>query len=129
MSKFSDLFEAMKISDLMQKKDNFVNRKNEILEKADEMISLAKVNGLLDKREEEKQKKSILWIFAIIGGVAVLVAACYAVYRFFTPDAEEWEEYPDEEYNSKPEAEEISEEAEDVSEEVDEEAAENQEEE
>ena len=100
MSKFSDVFEAIKLNDFMQKKDSIINRKNEILEKADDMISLAKLNELLDKREEEKQKKSILWIFAVIGGVAVLVAACYAVYRFFTPDADEWEEYPDEEYNT-----------------------------
>ena len=40
----------------------------------------------LQKREEEKNKNTVLWILAIVGAVAVVAGIAYAVYRFFTPD-------------------------------------------
>lgn len=40
----------------------------------------------LQKREEEKNKNTVLWILAIVGAVSVVAGIAYAVYRFFTPD-------------------------------------------
>lgn len=53
-------------------------------DKFDELFSTVKLNELLHKKEEKKSK--MLWIFAIIGGVAAVAAIAYGVYRFFTPD-------------------------------------------
>ena len=47
----------------------------------------------LQKREEEKNKNTVLWILAIVGAVSVVAGIAYAVYRFFTPDyLEDFEE-------------------------------------
>ena len=56
----------------------------------------------LQKREEERNKNTVLWVLAIIGAVAAVAGIAYAVYRFFTPDyLEDFEEdfdfYMDEE--------------------------------
>ena len=40
----------------------------------------------LQKREEERNKNTVLWVLAIIGAVAAVAGIAYAVYRFFTPD-------------------------------------------
>ena len=48
-----------------------------------EKLSMAKLNDLLKKEEEDKKPSKAVIIFAIIG---VLVAAAYGIYRFFTPD-------------------------------------------
>lgn len=40
----------------------------------------------LQKKEEEKNKNTVLWVLAIIGAVAAIAGIAYAVYRFFTPD-------------------------------------------
>lgn len=54
--------------------------------KIEEMISATKLNEILQKREDDKIKKTILWILAIVGAVVAIAAIAYAVYRFFTPD-------------------------------------------
>ena len=47
----------------------------------------------LQKREEERNKNTVLWVLAIIGAVAAVAGIAYAVYRFFTPDyLEDFEE-------------------------------------
>lgn len=48
-----------------------------------EKLSMAKLNDLLKKEEEDKKTSKAVIIFAIIG---VLVAVAYGIYRFFTPD-------------------------------------------
>ena len=40
----------------------------------------------LQKKEDERNKNTVLWILAIIGAVAAVAGIAYAVYRFFTPD-------------------------------------------
>ena len=53
----------------------------------DEILSAAKLNELLHKKEEEDKKKNcVLWILAIIGAVAAVAGIAYAVYRYVTPD-------------------------------------------
>ena len=48
---------------------------------------------LMNKKEEDKNCKTVLWVLAIIGAVAAVAAIAYAVYCFFTPDyLEDFEE-------------------------------------
>ena len=56
------------------------------LSKIDELIATTKLNDLINKKEEEKASKTVLWILAVIGAVAAVAAIAYAVYCFFTPD-------------------------------------------
>ena len=60
----------------------------------------AKIEELLstlNKKEEEKEKNTVLWVLAIIGAVAGIA---FAVYRFFTPDyLEDFEEDFDDDFD------------------------------
>ena len=48
---------------------------------------MTKLNDLLKKNEEEERKASkVIWVFAVIGIVAAIIAAAYGIYRFFKPD-------------------------------------------
>ena len=40
----------------------------------------------LQKKEEEKPKKYILWALAVIGAITAVAGIAYAVYRYLTPD-------------------------------------------
>lgn len=63
------------------------------MNKIEEMISATKLNEILQKREDDKIKKTILWILAIVGAVVAIGAIAFAVYRFFAPDyLEDFEE-------------------------------------
>lgn len=54
----------------------------------------------LQKREEEKNKNTVLWILAIVGAVSVVAGIAYAVYRFFTSDyLEDFEEDFDDDFD------------------------------
>ena len=49
--------------------------------------------AVLKKKEDDKQKNTVLWVLAIIGAVAAVAGIAFAVYRFFTPDyLEDFEE-------------------------------------
>ena len=56
------------------------------MNKVEELIAETKLKDLLNRKEEEKQKKVILWVLAIIGLVAAVAAIAYGVYKFVTPD-------------------------------------------
>lgn len=57
------------------------------------MVSATKLNEILRKRDDDKIKKTILWILAIVGAVAAIAAIAYGVYRYFAPDyLEDFEE-------------------------------------
>lgn len=53
---------------------------------AETKIAEAKLNELLHKKEDEKQKNTVLWVLAIIGAVAAVAGIAFAVYKFMTPD-------------------------------------------
>ena len=54
----------------------------------------------LKKKEDEKEKNTVLWVLAIIGAVAAVAGIAFAVYRFFAPDyLEDFEEDFDDEYD------------------------------
>ncbi len=69
------------------------------MSKLENMINETKLYELLNKKEECKVKKVILWVLAIIGAVAAIAAIAYAVYRFVTPDyLEDFEEEFDDDF-------------------------------
>lgn len=66
------------------------------LPSVEELINISKLNALLNKKEEEKKKNTILWVLAIIGSIAAIAGIAFAVYKFLTPDyLEEYEDYED----------------------------------
>ena len=56
--------------------------------------------AVLKKKEDDKQKNTVLWVLAIIGSVAAVAGIAFAVYRFFTPDyLEDFEEDFDDDFD------------------------------
>ena len=54
----------------------------------------------LKKKEDEKEKNTVLWVLAIIGAVAAVAGIAFAVYRFFVPDyLEDFEEDFDDDFD------------------------------
>ena len=63
------------------------------MERIEEMVSATKLNEILRRRDDDKIKKTILWILAIVGAAAAIAAIAYGVYRYFAPDyLEDFEE-------------------------------------
>ena len=70
------------------------------MSKVEELIAETKLNELLRKKEDDKQKNTVLWVLAIVGAVAAVAGIAYAVYRFFTPDyLEDFEEDLDDDFD------------------------------
>ena len=58
----------------------------------------------LKKKEDEKEKNTVLWVLAIIGAVAAVAGIAFAVYRFFAPDyLEDFEEDFDDDFEDEEE--------------------------
>ena len=49
-------------------------------------IKIEELLAALNKKEEEKEKNTVLWVLAIIGAVAAVAGIAFAVYHFFSPD-------------------------------------------
>ena len=63
------------------------------MSKVEELIAATRLNDLVNKKEEDKQCKTVLWALAIVGAVAAISAIAYSVYCLFTPDyLEDFEE-------------------------------------
>lgn len=70
------------------------------MNKIEELIAETKLNELLHKKDDEKQKNIILWVLAIVGAVAAVAGIAYAVYRYFTPDyLEDFEDEFDDDFD------------------------------
>lgn len=50
-------------------------------------VKIEELMAALKKREDDQQKNTVLWVLAIIGAVAAVVAIAFAVYRYLTPDS------------------------------------------
>ena len=60
-------------------------------------IKIEELLSALNRKEEEKEKNTVLWVLAIIGAVAGIA---FAVYRFFAPDyLEDFEEDFDDDFD------------------------------
>lgn len=67
--------------------------------KFEEILATTKLNELVQKKEDEKMKTTVLWGLAIIGAVAAVAGIAYAVYRFFATDyLEDFDEDFDEDF-------------------------------
>ena len=56
------------------------------MSKVEDIIAASKLSELMNKKEEDKHGKTVLWILAVVGAVAAVAGIAYAVYCFFTPD-------------------------------------------
>ena len=50
-----------------------------------EVVSATRLNEVLNKRDNDKIKKTIVVVLAIVGTVVAIAAIAYAVYRYFAP--------------------------------------------
>ena len=50
------------------------------------LVSLRRLNRVLKKRDNERIKKTILCVLALLGAVAAVAGIAYAVYRYLTPN-------------------------------------------
>ncbi len=67
--------------------------------KFEEILATTKLNELVQKKEDEKMKTTVLWGLAIIGAVAAVAGIAYAVYHFFATDyLEDFDEDFDEDF-------------------------------
>lgn len=57
-----------------------------MMNKIEDMITETKLYEMLKKRDQDKVKKTILCILAIVGAVVAIAGIAYAVYRFLSPD-------------------------------------------
>lgn len=72
------------------------------MNKIEEMITETKLYEMLRKRDEDRVKKTILWVLAIVGAVVAIAGIAYAVYRFLTPDyLEDFEEDFDDDFEDE----------------------------
>ncbi len=56
------------------------------MSKVEDLLAATRLNDLVNKKEEDKNGKTVLWILAAVGAIAAVAAIAYAVYCFFTPD-------------------------------------------
>ena len=49
-------------------------------------IKIEELLSALNRKEEEKEKNTVLWVLAIIGAVAAVAGIAFAVYKYLTPD-------------------------------------------
>ena len=55
--------------------------------KIDELLNAMKLGELLHRKDPmEKRRHIIMWVLATIGAVAAVAAIAYAVYRYMNPD-------------------------------------------
>lgn len=80
------------------------------MNKIEEFIAATKLNELINKKEDERECKKVLWGLAIVGAIAAIAAIAYAVYCYFAPDylddfEEEFEdEFDDDFFNDEEQA-------------------------
>ena len=61
-------------------------------------IKIEELLAALNKKEEEKEKNTVLWVLALIG--AAVAGIAFAVYHFFAPDyLEDFEEDFDDDFD------------------------------
>lgn len=73
------------------------------LSRVDELVGLARFGEVMKKRDDEKFKKTLYTVVAIVAGVAVIAGIAFALYKFFNPEyledfEEDFEDDFDDEY-------------------------------
>ena len=52
----------------------------------DELISMAKLNSLINAKKEDDESRKVLWVLAIIGAIAAVAGIAALVYKYLSPD-------------------------------------------
>jgi len=52
----------------------------------EEVLSMAKLQDMVNTKKEDGEGKKVLWVLAIIGAIALVVVIAVAVYKYLTPD-------------------------------------------
>ncbi|MCI6858718.1 MAG: DUF4366 domain-containing protein [Eubacterium sp.] len=52
----------------------------------DELLSVAKLSELLNKKKEDGESRKVLWALAIIGAIAAVAGIAALVYKYLSPD-------------------------------------------
>jgi hypothetical protein len=81
MKRFEDLLDYLQDKNLVS--DDIIGRfcdKNEI------------------KKDNEKKCNTVLWVLAIIGAIAAVAGIAYAVYRYMTPDYDDFDDEFDDDF-------------------------------
>ncbi len=80
--------EFWNLTSLKEREDRIMNTWSKVEELMDFVKNhdIKEMKSLLNKKEEEKSKNVLLWVFAAIGVVVAVAAIAYAVYRYMTPD-------------------------------------------
>jgi hypothetical protein len=52
----------------------------------EEVLSMAKLQDMINTKKEDGEGKKVLWVLAIIGAVALVIVIAVAVYKYLTPD-------------------------------------------
>ena len=64
-----------------------VERNDDVSNKFEEIMNVAKLNELLRRRDPmEKRKSKLTCLLAIVGAVTLIAGIAYAVYRYMNPD-------------------------------------------
>ncbi len=65
------------------------------MKKMDELMNTLKLEDMLSKRDSDRRKKAVIWIFAVIGVAAAIAAIAYVVYQFVCPHCKIDDEFDD----------------------------------
>ena len=52
----------------------------------DELISMAKLNSLINAKKEDDESRKVLWVLAIIGAIAAVAGIAALVYKYLSPE-------------------------------------------
>lgn len=68
------------------------------MSKFENLLDAAKLNELINKKEE-KEGNVLVWVLAAVGAVVAIAGIAYLVYRYFSPDyLEDFEEDFDDDF-------------------------------
>ena len=61
---------------------------NNKFDKLSDLLATTKLSELIHKKEDpmEKKKHTIIFVLAIVGAIAAIAGIAYAVYKYMTPD-------------------------------------------
>lgn len=67
--------------------------------KFEDFLNAMKIGELIHRKEPDKRKHTVICVLAIIGTVAAVAAIAYAVYRYMNPDyLDDFEDDLDDDY-------------------------------
>jgi len=75
-----DVASGLKAIDIKGRRDLLGNVK------ASDLLAAVKLNEMVEKGDREKKKDTIKTVLLVVAVLALIVAVCYAIYRYMSPD-------------------------------------------